>query len=203
MKIKICGLSREEDIVMANSFQPDFIGFVFYPPSKRYVTPERAVWLKALLDEKIKVVGVFVNAEVGFIQKLCEEGVIDMIQLHGDEDLDYINRLKEVTEKPIIKGVRVKSAEEILNAAKLPCAYLLLDTYRPGVYGGSGRVFDHRIIPPITKPYFLAGGLNGENMGKAAKNCQPFALDVSSGCERNGFKDEMKFMGVVALAKLL
>ena len=203
MNIKICGLSREEDIAMANRFLPNYIGFVFYPPSKRYITPERAAELRKQVNAKIKVVGVFVNEKIDVIQKLCAKGVIDVIQLHGDEDLEYINRLKAVTQQPMIKAVRVKNAEEILQASKLPCDYLLLDTYCPGEYGGSGRAFDHRIIPPITKPYFLAGGLNGENVGKAARNCKPYALDVSSGCETDGIKDEMKFMGIVALAKLL
>lgn len=203
MKIKICGLSREEDIAMANLYKPDFIGFVFYPPSKRYVTPQKAAQLKALLDTKIDVVGVFVNEEISLIESLCSQGVIDMVQLHGDEDEDYMMRLKEVVPKPIIKAVRVKNAAEILAAEKLPCEYLLLDTYREYNYGGSGASFDHRIIPPIRKPYFLAGGLNGDNIGKAARTCKPFAFDVSSGCETDGFKDERKFMGVVALAKLL
>lgn len=203
MKIKICGLSREEDIAMANLYKPDFIGFVFYPPSKRYVTPQKAAQLKPLLDTKIDVVGVFVNEEITLIESLCSQGVIDLVQLHGDEDEDYMMRLKEVVQKPIIKAVRVKNAAEILAAEKLPCEYLLLDTYREYNYGGSGETFDHRIIPPIRKPYFLAGGLNGDNIGKAARTCKPFAFDVSSGCETDGFKDERKFMGVVALAKLL
>ncbi|NCC15012.1 MAG: phosphoribosylanthranilate isomerase [Clostridia bacterium] len=203
MKIKICGLSREEDIAMANLYKPNFIGFVFYPPSPRYVTPQKATQLKALLDPKIDVVGVFVNEEIALIESLCSQGIIDMVQLHGDEDEDYMIRLKEVVQKPVIKAVRVKNAAEILAAEKLPCEYLLLDTYREYNYGGSGETFDHRIIPPIRKPYFLAGGLNGNNIGKAARACKPFAFDVSSGCETDGFKDERKFMGVVSLAKLL
>ncbi len=203
MNIKICGLSREQDITMANLYKPNFIGFVFYPPSSRYVTPEKAAQLKSMLDSNINAVGVFVNAEISLIEGLCSQGVIDMVQLHGDEDEDYITRLKEVVEKPIIKAVRVKNAGEILAAEKLPCEYLLLDTYREYNYGGSGETFDHRVIPPIKKPYFLAGGLNAINMGKAARTCNPFAFDVSSGCETDGFKDERKFMGVVALAKLL
>lgn len=203
MKIKICGLSREQDIAMANLYKPHFIGFVFYPPSTRYVTPEKAALLKGMLHEGISAVGVFVNAEISLIEKLCTQGVIDMVQLHGDEDEEYILRLKKVVAKPIIKAVRVKNAGEIIAAEKLPCEYLLLDTYREYNYGGSGESFDHRIIPPIKKPYFLAGGLNANNIGKAARACKPFAFDVSSGCETDGYKEEKKFMGIVALAKLL
>jgi phosphoribosylanthranilate isomerase len=203
MKIKICGLSREEDIAMANSYKPDFIGFVFYPPSRRYVSPQKAAELKKLLDSGISAVGVFVNAEIPLIEGLCAQGVIDMVQLHGDEDEAYIIRLKEVVQKPIIKAVRVKNAGEIIAAEKLPCEYLLLDTYREYNFGGSGETFDHRIIPPIKKPYFLAGGLDVNNIGKAARTCKPFAFDVSSGCETEGYKDDKKFMGIVALAKLL
>ncbi|MCQ4937005.1 phosphoribosylanthranilate isomerase [Anaerotignum propionicum] len=203
MNIKICGLRREEDMIMANLYKPNFIGFVFYPPSARYVTPEKAAQLKGMLDLGISAVGVFVNEEISMIESLCSQGVIDMIQLHGDEDEDYILRLKEVVKNPIIKAVRVKNAGEILAAAKLPCEYLLLDTYREYNYGGSGETFDHGVIPPIRKPYFLAGGLNASNMGRAARACKPFAFDVSSGCETDGYKDDRKFMGVVALAKLL
>ncbi len=203
MKIKICGLSREEDIAMANSYRPDFIGFVFYPPSRRYVSPQKAAELKNLLDSGINAVGVFVNAEIPLIEGLCSQGVIDMVQLHGDEDEAYILRLKEVVQKPIIKAVRVKNADEIIKAEKLPCEYLLLDTYREFNFGGSGETFDHSIIPLIKKPYFLAGGLDVNNIGKAARTCTPFAFDVSSGCETEGFKDDKKFMGIVALAKLL
>lgn len=203
MKIKICGLSREEDITMANLYKPHFIGFVFYPPSRRYVTPQKAAELKKLLHSGIKAVGVFVNGEISLIESLCSQGIIDMVQLHGDEDEEYMVRLKEVIQKPIIKAVRVKNAEEILAAEALPCEYLLLDTFHERNYGGSGETFDHRIIPPIKKPYFLAGGLNANNIGKAGRTCNPFAFDVSSGCETQGYKDEMKFMGVVALAKLL
>lgn len=203
MNIKICGLSREEDITMANTYKPNFIGFVFYPPSARYVSPEKAAQLKGKLALGISAVGVFVNEEISLIESLCAQGIIDMVQLHGDEDEDYIRQLKEVVQNPIIKAVRVKNAGEILAAEKLPCEYLLLDTYREYNYGGSGEAFDHRVIPPIKKPYFLAGGLNASNMGKAARTCKPFAFDVSSGCETNGYKDDRKFMGVVALAKLL
>lgn len=203
MKIKICGLSRQEDITMANRYKPDYIGFIFYPPSRRYVTPEKAAQLKALLDMGISVVGVFVNEDQALIERLCANGIIDIIQLHGDEDSDYIKRLKEMTQKPVIKAIRVKNGEEIVKASELPCDYLLLDTYCEGEYGGSGKAFDHTMIPPISKPYFLAGGLDVNNIGKAARTCTPFAFDVSSGCETDGYKDERKFMGVVSLAKLL
>lgn len=203
MKIKICGLKSEEDILLANQHMPDFIGFVFYPPSKRYISYHRAVDLKKILDNRIQVVGVFVNEDIKRIEEICKKGVIDFIQLHGDEDETYLIKLKELVRKPVIKAVRVKNKNQILQAEKLSCEYLLLDTYLSHTMGGSGVAFDHSMIPKLHKPYFLAGGIHAGNIQKAVTECAPFAVDVSSGCEVNGCKDEDKFKEIIALARRL
>ena len=191
VKIKICGLKTGEDIRMANRLRPDFAGFVF-ADSRRRITPEQAAGMKKELLPEIRSVGVFVNEELERVVSLAESGVLDLIQIHGDEDEAYIRRLKERTEKPVIKAVRVRGQEDILQAVKLPCEYLLLDTYKADGYGGSGETFCWDWIPEITKPFFLAGGLSAENIAEALKCCHPWAVDVSSSVETEGRKDEKK-----------
>lgn len=192
-KVKICGLSRIEDIQYCNELTPDFIGFILdFPKSKRNITFDKAKELKSILNKDIKSVGVFVNANIDTITKYCTENIIDIIQLHGNEDVKYINELKSRINKPITKAIRVQSAEEIVQADKLPCDYLLLDTYVSNMVGGSGLTFDWSIIPQISKPFFLAGGLNANNVSKAIEMCNPFAVDVSSSVEDGDFKSYNK-----------
>ena len=146
-KIKICGLKRTEDISYVNELLPDFAGFVF-AKSSRQVDAKKAAELKKQLSPKIKAVGVFVNAEPEFIAKLYQKQIIDLAQLHGDETADYIHRLKNLCPSlPLIKAVRVQSTKQILEAEKLPCDYLLLDTWQKDSYGGSGKTFDRSLIP--------------------------------------------------------
>lgn len=190
--VKICGLRRTEDIEMVNRYLPEYAGFVF-APSKRQVSREEAAALREKMDDRIQAVGVFVNAGIGEIAEIYREGTIQLIQLHGEEDEGYIQRLREeVPDAQIVKAVRVKSQEQIRQADGLPCAYLLLDSYTAGQYGGSGKGFDKRLIPETKKPYFLAGGLDEENVGKNIRRCRPYAVDVSSAVETDGYKDEEK-----------
>lgn len=195
-KVKICGLRREKDILLVNDCKPDYIGFVF-AKSKRQVSGETAAKLKQLLNPDIQAVGVFVNASIEEIAELCEKHIIDEVQLHGDEDQDYILELKKYVKNPIIKAVRVKNTEQILEAEKLPCDMLLLDTYTKGQYGGSGTTFDYELIPKLRKPYFLAGGLTIENVTQAIMCCKPYAVDVSSGVETDGWKDAEKVRSLI------
>ncbi len=129
-----------------------------------------------------------------------EEGVIDLIQLHGDEDTAYIAALKEKTTLPLIRAVRLKSAEDALNAQKLPVDHLLLDAYKKGVYGGTGTVGNWEAIPELNKPFFLAGGLDCNNLDEAMAY-QPYCLDVSSGAETEGEKDPQKIKELVTLVR--
>lgn len=192
-KIKLCGLSRACDIEAANELMPDYIGFVFAPRSKRYVTSETATELKRLLVPDIKAVGVFVNENPETVADLLNSGVIDIAQLHGDEDGDYIKRLRQLTDKPIIRAFRIKNANDIETAEQSTADYILLDSG-----AGTGTVFDWKLIAKINRPYFLAGGLDTENVSEAIKVLKPFAVDVSSGIETNGFKDKAKMAAFVA-----
>lgn len=198
VKVKICGLRRQEDIAYANALQPDFIGFVFYEKSKRAVTIEQALELKKHLAKNIKAVGVFVNAEQSLIVKLVHLGAIDMVQLHGDEDALYCKSLREQLKVPIIKAVRVRDAASLDGLENYAADYFLFDTFAPGAYGGTGKRFDLSLVDKITKPYFIAGGLKAANVSEVIKNTQAFAVDVSGGVEIAGLKDKEKMSAFIA-----
>ena len=195
-RIKICGLTRPEDILYVNEAKPDYIGFVFAENRRRTLTRDKAFELKKLLFNDIKAVGVFLNNDVDYVISLVRDGIIDIVQLHGDEDEKYIHYLRAHIKAPIIKAVRALSTERILEAEKMDVDYLLIDTYEKGVAGGTGKVFDWRIIPKLRKPYFLAGGLDPDNIREAMKT-NAFALDMSSGVETDGIKDREKILRTV------
>ena len=197
--VKICGLSRECDIDYVNSSKPDYVGFVF-SNSKRRVTPKQAEKLKLKLSSGIKAVGVFVNEPLELIADLCRQNIIDVVQLHGDEDAAYCERLRLQTELPIIKAVRVKDAGSFENLQAYPCDYLLFDTYTKGQYGGTGKRFDLALMADekISRPYFIAGGLEAANVADVLKNSNAFAVDVSGGVETEGFKDPEKIAAFIA-----
>ena len=194
--IKLCGLSRPCDIEAANELKPEYIGFVFAPKSKRYVTPEKAKELKQLLAPEIRAVGVFVNENPESVACLLNDGVIDIAQLHGNEDEDDIRRLRNLTNKPIIKAFRIETARDIADAESCTADYVLLDSG-----AGTGTVFDWKLIQGIGRPYFLAGGLEVDNVGNAVKSLNPFAVDVSSGIETDGVKDKIKMAAFVAAVR--
>ncbi|MCQ4022750.1 MULTISPECIES: phosphoribosylanthranilate isomerase [unclassified Ruminococcus] len=200
IRIKICGLKRECDVDFVNEFLPDYIGFIF-ANTKRYISPELAKKLKSRLDRRIKAVGVFVNEDINTVCGIADSGIIDLIQLHGDEDEAYINAVKERTGREIIKAVRVQSTQQVLKAEKLPCDYLLLDVYRKGQYGGIGESFNWGLIPKLSKPFFLAGGLNSGNILSAQNQVQPYCLDLSTGVEENGFKSRDKIEEIIKLIR--
>lgn len=199
-RIKICGIMREQDIDAINISLPDYIGFVF-AVSRRQIDSKRAKALKDLLNPSIETVGVFVNEEINNVIKLCDSHVIDMIQLHGDENEDYIRNLKKCVPNKIIKAIRVKDSEDIKNAVEFSCDYLLFDTFNEGRYGGIGMSFDWSVVSGINRPYFLAGGINSGNILQAITQCSPFCIDVSSGTETAGYKDPEKIMDIVARVK--
>ena len=204
-KVKICGLSRPEDIFQANKLKPDYIGFVFYPKSKRAVTQSQAALLKAMLDKEIKAVGVFVNADIAFIEKLAQLRIIDLVQLHGDEDSLYIQELRKRVYIPIIKAIRVQGEESLQNLRNYPVDFFLFDTYKPGQYGGTGERFNLELEGvTIPKPYFIAGGLDASNVAQViAQNPHAYAVDVSGGVEDSatGLKDAQKMADFVAQVK--
>lgn len=195
-KIKICGLRRIEDIQFVNLAKPDYVGFIF-ADSKRKVTIQQAAVLKAELHEDIQAAGVFVNAPVAEIANIINQGIIDLIQLHGDEDERYIVELQMHTNLPIIKAVRMKNPDAITEVAHLPVDYFLLDTYSKQMYGGTGHTFDWTMVSETNKPFFLAGGLQVDNIVEAIQKVGPFCVDVSSGVETDGVKDKMKMIEIV------
>lgn len=197
IRIKICGLSRLKDIESVNAIVPDYIGFVF-AKSRRQVNPDIAKILKGNLDPRIKSVGVFVNESIDHIVNLCSSKIIDIIQLHGDEDPAYIKLLQGYVPNKIIKAIRVKDSEDITKANEFTCDYLLFDTFQDNQFGGSGKSFDWSLLSSINKPYFLAGGIHSGNILIAQKQCNPYCIDVSSGVETDGYKDADKIKDIVA-----
>lgn len=187
IKVKFCGMMRMEDIQVANELQPEYIGFIFAPMSKRYILPEDAKVLKHALDPSIEAVGVFVNEELETVGALLERGVIDIAQLHGEEDESYIRKLQERSNKQVMKAFRIERAEDVERAIHSCADAILLDAG-----AGEGRVFDWQLLKYIERPYFLAGGLSPENMQEAIDMLHPYALDVSSGIETDGRKDSQK-----------
>lgn len=192
-RIKICGISREADTEYLNELCPDFTGFVFAKSSRRYVTPERALELSRLLRKEIIPVGVFVDSALDEIAEICRSGAIRAIQLHGNEDNGFISQLRSLTDLPIIQAFKVRGAEDIKRADASTADHVLLDSGE-----GSGQRFDWSVINGIMRPYFLAGGLNSENVSAAVKAMHPFAVDVSSSVESDGFKDKSKIKEFIA-----
>lgn len=192
-KIKLCGLSRECDIEAANELLPEYIGFVFAKKSIRYVSPEQAAALRKQLAPQIFAVGVFVNEAPENVAELLMTGIIDIAQLHGSEDETYIERLRELTDKPIVKAFSVKEKRDICKAAESGADLVLLDAGS----GGTGTAFDWNLLAEMKRPYFLAGGLDITTVGEAVRKWRPYAVDVSSGIETDGHKDAKKMRAFV------
>lgn len=197
MKIKLCGLTRPCDIEAVNELQPDYIGFVFAKKSRRYVSPEKAEELKAMLAPGIQAVGAFVNEEPEQIVSLLEAGTIDVAQLHGQEGEREIRRLRELTDHLLIQAFRIDTEQDVERANASTADYVLLDSGA----GGTGTVFDWDLLQAIRRPYFLAGGLDTENLGTVKAKLNPYGIDVSSGIETDGYKDKEKMTAFVAAAR--
>ena len=194
VKIKICGLRRLEDVEIVNKYKPDYVGFVF-ADSKRKVSHEIASKMKDNLSSDIISVGVFVDAPQDEILELFNDDVIEIAQLHGMEDEDYINNLKENTnnELKIIKAIEMSGDEDLSKYDNSPADYLLLDSGK-----GSGKTFDWQLIrTDLKKEFFLAGGINSTNVKKAIEEFDPYAIDLSSSLETNDYKDENKIKEIM------
>ena len=192
-KIKLCGLTRPCDIEWANALMPDYIGFVFARKSRRCVSPETAKALREGLDVGICAVGVFVNEPLEVVAALLNDGIVDVAQLHGGENADYIRTLRKLTDRPLIQAFRVNRAADLDRAVNSAADHILLDNGA----GGTGTAFDWSVLAGFEQPYFLAGGLGPENVAQAVKTLRPFAVDVSSGIETDGVKDSMKMTAFV------
>ena len=196
-RIKLCGLSRPCDIEAANALKPDYIGFVFAPKSRRYVSPETAAGLRKRLDPAIRAVGVFVNERPETVAALLRAGTIDVAQLHGGEDAAYIDRLRALTGQPLVQAFRMESERDIAAAQASTADFVLLDSGA----GGTGTAFDWTLLRGIRRPYFLAGGLDPDNVENAVRLLRPYAVDVSSGIETDGKKDRNKMAAFVAAVR--
>ena len=191
-RIKFCGMRRREDIEAVNQIHPDYVGFICTDRFWRYIPPEKAAELKAMLDPSIRAVGVFVDEPYEKIAQYLKEGIIDIVQLHGNENEYYIRKLRDVmafqnTIAPVIKAFRVRSPADIVRAEHSVADYILLDNG-----AGTGQTFDWKLIRDIGREYFLAGGLTPENVGEAVGRFHPFAVDMSSGLETDRIKDPEK-----------
>lgn len=195
-KIKFCGLTRPDDIRGANELKPDYVGFVFWAKSKRAVTREQAALLKSELDPSIKSVGVFVDEDIDTVTALLRDGIIDIAQLHGNEDDAYIDDLKRASGKEVIKAFKVRSEDDLARAQESPADHVLLDA---GM--GDGITFDWSLLTKITRPYLLAGGLYPENVADAVRTLHPYGVDVSSGIETDGKKDMVKMAAFAAAVR--
>lgn len=204
-RIKLCGLSRLCDIEAANELMPDYAGFVFAKKSRRYVTAQQAAELKKHLNPSIAAVGVFVDEDPENIARLFRDGIIDMAQLHGSETAESIKRLRGLPSVPdgprIIQAFQIRSARDCTLAQNSAADYILLDSG-----SGTGKSFDWKLIresreesgePAIRRPYFLAGGLDAENVQAGIAALRPYAVDVSSGIETGGYKDRKKMRDFV------
>lgn len=186
VKVKFCGLKRPCDIVWANELHPDYAGFVF-AGTKRRVSDELAAELRRELDPSIPAVGVFVDDEPQHMASLVKKGVIQLVQLHGQEDEAFVQQIQTDLGVPVIKAFSIANQDDVTRALESRADYILLDQGK----GGTGKVFDWFLLKGIGRPYFLAGGLTPQNAAQAAA-LQPYALDVSSGIETDGVKDREK-----------
>lgn len=204
-KIKICGIKTLADVEKVNQYLPEYIGFVF-ANTKRFVTDRQAYEMKQALAKTIQAVGVFVDEPIDHVINLCKQGILDVVQLHGAESEAYIRALKEKTDTIVIKAVRVQTAEQALSLMSEETDFMLFDTYKKGEFGGTGARFSLETLAEIfqnmkaqkkmIKPYFLAGGLNHQNVAKVitkmTESVGCYAVDVSTGVETDGIKDDEK-----------
>ena len=200
-KVKCCGLRRPEDIAMVNEAEADFAGFIMSDRFRRYVSPQEVKRLRAQLSSGICAVGVVVDEPLSYAADLVTGGIVDMVQLHGAEDDDYIDALRERIRSAegmnpyagkIVKAYKITSGADLTRAAASHADYILLDSGT-----GTGKTFDWQLMRDVERPYFFAGGLTPENVADAVRRFHPFAVDVSSGIETDRKKDPQKVRAFV------
>lgn len=198
VKIKICGLKRNEDIEYVNEFKPEYVGFVFYPPSSRYVDTKTAVRLSSLLDPDIIPVGVFLDNTLEEVYEVALSGAVKMLQFHGKTAPDIIEKIIEdkVTALPLMEAFSIKDSDDIKRACESKADYILLDNGP----GGTGETFDWGLLKRMGRDFFIAGGLNAENVSEAIK-LNPFGVDTSSGVETDKLKDYEKIKKFIATVR--
>ena len=214
-KVKMCGISKVETIPAVVEAKPDYMGLVF-APSKRQVTVDQAKTLVEELhrgyakkygsdtehdkNDTIKTVGVFVNETVGNLVTIANEANLDAVQLHGDEDETFIQSLKERTNVEVWKAIQIRSAADAEVWIDSSADMLLFDAYHKDERGGTGEVFDWSSLDAFERPFMLAGGLDSTNVARAIRTVRPYGIDISSGIETNGVKDDEK---ITAFTKIV
>lgn len=197
MKIKICGIKNENEAKIINECMPDIAGFVF-ASGKRQIDINKAKILKKIINPEIETAGIFVEQNEDEILEIYNEKVIDIIQLHGDYDERTIKNLKEKTNAKIIKVIRVK---EGFYKIETLADFILFDAYSKDKYGGLNKTFDWNIKIISNVPYFVAGGINENNIVEMVKKLTPYGVDISSGVEVNGFKTKEKVFNIIKIIK--
>jgi len=197
-RIKICGLTRPEDVRTCVEAGADALGFVFYPDSPRAVSKQMMPPLLAQIPPFVQTVGLFVNPEPQWVEEVCAHVPLDLLQFHGDEPPAFCERFG----KPYIKAIRVRPDLDLLQYCDTYASArgVLLDAYHPDVWGGSGQTFDWSLIPKnCSLPIILSGGLSALNVGEAIRAVHPFAVDVSSGVEiSKGVKDASRIQAFIS-----
>ena len=194
--VKICGLTRPEDVSAVNGLRPDMVGFVFYGPSRRCVSKGTAKTLASSLDRSITKVGVFVDEDPLVVADIVDAGIIDAVQLHGVEDSAYIHGLRRLTDAPVVKSFIVRDERDVASANASDADMVLMDA---GM--GSGKLFDWSLLEGMDRDYILSGGLSPDNVSDALERLHPFGVDVSSGVETDGRKDPAKMSRFVGLVR--
>ena len=193
-RIKICGLKTLADIELINEVRPEYCGFIVdYPKSHRSKTEEEVKILVSELVDEVVPVGVFVDPDPKLPIRMLKDGSIRIAQLHGSESDDTIRRVQEATGCQVIKAFIIESEADVERAVSSPADYVLLDKGR-----GEGAAFDWSLAKAITRPFFLAGGLNMDNISEALDVLDPFAVDISSGVETDRYKDPAKVREIIA-----
>lgn len=196
-RVKICGLRRPQDVEAANEARPDYVGFVVdFPRSRRSVPASELATLSRLVRPEIRRVGVFVDEPVEAIARLFESGAIDVAQLHGSEDGEYLSRLRATCGVPVIQAFRMKGAEDVERTMASSADLVLLDNGQ-----GTGHTFDWSLARDVRRPFMLAVGLGPKNVAQAIRAVHPWGVDMSGGVETEGTKDPIKMRAAVVAAK--
>lgn len=196
-RIKLCGMWREVDIEGVNAARPDYVGFVIdFPKSKRSLTRERVAQLSSQVDDRIVRVGVFVDEPQEFVTELFDAGTIDVAQLHGHEDEEYIARLRAISDVRIWQAFQVRDAAATERARASSADMVVVDAGQ-----GTGCVFDWSLVQGLDRDFILAGGLGPDNVAAAIEQVRPWGVDMSSGIETDGVKDPEKMRAAVAAAR--